>query len=81
MSQFEPDDDLGNPWLAILIGIACLVAAWYLYAKVGANVDFHLVGKAGIANSGFGRKLLSGLSAITGAFFIFRGIAKLRSGD
>jgi hypothetical protein len=49
MSQFEPEDNLGNPWLAILIGIACLVLAWYLYAKVGANPQ--LIGKAAIANT------------------------------
>ena len=79
MSQFEPEDNLGNPWLAILLGIACLVLAWYLYAKVGANPQ--LIGKAAIANSGLGRKLLIGLSMLIGAFFIFRGIAKLRSDD
>jgi len=79
MSQFEPEDDLGNPWLAIVIGIACLVLAWYIYAKVGGNPE--LVGKAAIANSGVGRKLLVGLCTIVGAFFLFRGIAKLRSKD
>lgn len=79
MSQFESDDDLGNPWLAIVVGIACLVLAWYFYAKVGANPE--LVGKAAIANSGVGRKLLVGLITIVGAFFFFRGIAKLRSKD
>jgi hypothetical protein len=79
MSQFEPEDDLGNPWLATLIGIACLVLAWYIYAKVGA--DPKLIGKAAIANSGLGRKLLVGLFTIVGAYFIVRGVAKLRSND
>jgi hypothetical protein len=79
MSQFEPDDNLGNPWLAIVIGIACLVLAWYFYAKVGA--DPQLIGKAAIANSGLGRKLFAGFMTIVGAFFIFRGIAKLRAKD
>jgi hypothetical protein len=79
MSQFEPEDDLGNPWIAILIGIACLALAWYLYAKVGVNPE--LIGKAAIANSGLGKKLLIGLCTIVGGFFIFRGIVKLRSND
>lgn len=79
MSQFEPEDNLGNPWLAILVGIACLVLAWYLYARVGANPE--LIGKAAIANSGVGRKLFAGLMTIVGAFFVFRGVAKLRSKD
>lgn len=79
MSQFEPEDDLGNPWLAIVVGICCLGLAWYLYARLGANP--HLVGKAAIANSGLGRKLLVGLITMVGVFFVFRGIAKLRSKD
>lgn len=78
MDEFDADDDLGNPWLAIIVGIACLAFAWYLYAKVGTNP--HLVGKAALANSGFGRKLLIGLSVIVGGFFVFRGVARLRSG-
>ena len=77
MSDFEQEDNLGNPWLAIVIGIGCLLFAWYLYTKIG--VDPHLIGKAAIANSGFGRKLLIGLSTITGAFFILQGVVKLRS--
>lgn len=79
MSQFESQDDLGNPWLAIVVGIACLARAWYLYAKVGA--DPHLIGKAAIANSSLGRKLLIGLTVLVGAFFIVRGVSKLRSDD
>lgn len=79
MSDFESEDNFGNPWLAILIGIACLALAWYRYAKVGANPN--LIGKAAIANSGLGRKLLIGFSLLVGAFFIFCGIAKLRSDD
>lgn len=79
MNQFEPEDDLGNPWLAILIGCACFVFAWYLYAKLGGNP--HLIGKAAIANSGFGRKLLIGMSTLVGAYFFLRGVAKIRSGD
>jgi hypothetical protein len=79
MSQFEPEDDLGNPWLAILVGIACLLLAWYVYAKVGANPQ--LIGKAAIVNSGLGKKLFVALITIVGAYFIFRGVAKLRSSD
>jgi hypothetical protein len=79
MSEFEPEDDLGNPWLAIFIGVACLAIAWYIYAKVGA--DPRLIGKAAIANSGLGRKLFIGVTIIVGAFFIFRGVAKIRSKD
>ena len=79
MSLIEPEDELGNPWLAILVGIACFVFAWYLYAKYGA--DSRLIGKAAIANSGIGRKLLIGLSMLVGVFFIFSGVAKLRSKD
>ena len=79
MSQFEPDDDLGNPWLAIAIGIACLVCAWFVYAKLG--VDPKLIGKAAVANSGVGRKLIIGLCTIVGAYFLVRGVAKLRSNE
>ena len=75
----EDDDELGNPWLAIVIGIALLVLAWYIYAKFGANTNLH--GKAAVANSGLGRKLLICLSMLVGGFFIFRGVAKLRSDD
>jgi hypothetical protein len=78
MSQFEQEDNLGNPWLAILIGGACLLLAWYLYSKIGSNP--HLIGKAAAANSGIGRKLLVGLFSLIGAYFMFRGIGKLRAG-
>ncbi|MES2899636.1 MAG: hypothetical protein V4723_07900 [Pseudomonadota bacterium] len=81
MSQFdmEQEDDLGNPWLAIVIGIACLAVAWYIYAKVGTNPQ--MIGKAAIANSSPGRWLFIGLSMLVGIFFIGRGIGKLKSND
>lgn len=79
MSRFESDDELGNPWMATLIGAGLLVLAWYVYAKIGGNP--HLHGKAAIANSGPGRAILSVLFSIVGAFFFFSGIAKLRSND
>ena len=77
MSDLEPEDNLGNGWLAIAVGIGCLVFAWYLYAKVGVNTE--LIGKAAIANSGLGKKLLIGLMAFVGTCFLVRGIAKIRS--
>ena len=79
MSQFEPDDDLGNPWLAIALGIASLVCAWFVYAKLG--VDPKLIAEAAVANSGVGRELLIGLCTIVGAYFLVRGVAKLRSNE
>ena len=39
-----------------------------------------LIGKAAMANSGLGKKLLVGLNVLVGTCFLFRGIAKLRSG-
>lgn len=77
MNQFESEDNLGNPWGAIVIGTALLLLAWYLYSKIGANP--HLIGKASVANTGTGRKLLIGLCSIFGAYFVIRGVGKLRA--
>ena len=55
MSQFESEDNSGNPWGAIVIGTALLLLAWYLYSKIGANS--HLIGKAAVANAGTGSQV------------------------
>lgn len=78
MSRNESDSELGNPWLALVVGLACLALAWYVYAKVGTSPQ--LIGRAAMANSSLGKKLLIGVMAIVGFFFVYRGVAKLRSG-
>ena len=75
----EDDDDLGNPWLAIVIGIALLAFAWYVFANFG--VETHLQGKRAIGNTSWGRILGIGFGILGGGYFLCRGIAKLRSGD
>ncbi len=79
MNESESDDELGNPWLAVLIGLFCLAFTWYVYAKLGA--DPHLHGRASLANTGFGKMAVMFLSTICGIFFLYRGVAKIRSAE
>ena len=73
----DNDDELGNPWLAIIVGAAGLFLAWYLVARLGASPDLHE--KAAIVNSGIGGKLLAAAMAIVGGVFVVHGIAAIRA--
>jgi ABC-type uncharacterized transport system permease subunit len=77
MSRLEPEDDVGNPWMAILLGVVLLVLAWYINTKLGT--DFKATGRAALVNSSWGRKVSVGLIIFVGVGFIVLGVTKLRS--
>jgi hypothetical protein len=76
MSQFE--DSESSPWLMIIIGVALLALAWYLYTRSGAQVPSG-IGRTAAVSSSLGKKGLIALFSLMGAGFLGAGVWKMRS--
>ena len=77
MSQFEPQDDEGSPWMWIVIGLLLLASAWYLAATAGA--DTRIAGKGGAMLWLLGKNGAAWFCGLAGAGCLGRAFLRVRS--